>query len=138
MVVCLLSTINADPFNAIITCATIGQGGAALAVSLKTQNPKKRALYISSTVPAFLGITEPAIFGINLRFMKPFVFGCCGGAAGGAVSSLLGLAGTGMGITVIPGMLLYMNGQIVQYLLVNAIGFAVGFGLTYMLYKVEE
>ena len=134
----LLSTINADPFNAIITCATIGQGGAALAVSLKTQNPKKRALYISSTVPAFLGITEPAIFGINLRFMKPFVFGCCGGAAGGAVSSLLGLAGTGMGITVIPGMLLYMNGQIVQYLLVNAIGFAVGFGLTYVLFKTEE
>ena len=134
----LLSTINADPFNAIITCATIGQGGAALAVSLKTQNPKKRALYISSTVPAFLGITEPAIFGINLRFMKPFIFGCCGGAAGGAVSSMLGLAGTGMGITVLPGTLLYMNGQLLPYIMVNAIGFAVGFGLTYMLYKVEE
>ena len=134
----LLSTIHADPFNAIITCATIGQGGAALAVALKTQNAKKRALYISSAVPAFLGITEPAIFGINLRFMKPFVFGCCGGAAGGAVSSFLGLAGTGMGITVLPGTLLYMNGQLPQYILVNAIGFAIGFGLTYVLYKVEE
>ena len=134
----LLSTIQADPFNAIITCATIAQGGAALAVSLKTQDAKKRALYISSTVPAFLGITEPAIFGINLRLMKPFIYGCCGGAVGGAVSSALGLAGTGMGITVIPGMLLYMNGQIVQYIIVNLIAFAVGFGLTYMLYKSEE
>ncbi|MBR1730373.1 MAG: PTS glucose transporter subunit IIA [Selenomonadaceae bacterium] len=134
----LLSTQGSDPFNAIITCATIGQGGAALAVALKTQNAKKRALYISSAVPAFLGITEPAIFGINLRFMKPFIFGCCGGAAGGAVSSMLGLAGTGMGITVLPGTLLYMNGQLLQYFLVNAIGFAIGFGLTYVLYKVEE
>lgn len=134
----LLSTIHADPFNAIITCATIAQGGAALAVSLKTRDKKKRALYISSTVPAFLGITEPAIFGINLRLMKPFVFGCCGGAVGGAISSFLGLAGTGMGITVLPGMLLYMNGQIVPYIIVNLIACAVGFGLTYTLYKVEE
>ena len=134
----LLSTQGSDPFNAIITCATIAQGGAALAVSLKTQDPRKRALYISSTVPAFLGITEPAIFGINLRLMKPFVFGCVGGAAGGAVSSFLGLAGTGMGITVLPGMLLYMNGQIIQYLIVNLIAFAVGFALTYTLFKHDE
>ena len=134
----LLSTQGSDPFNAIITCATIAQGGAALAVSLKTQDPRKRALYISSTVPAFLGITEPAIFGINLRLMKPFMFGCVGGAAGGAVSSFLGLAGTGMGITVLPGMLLYMNGQIVQYIIVNIIAFAVGFALTYVLFKHDE
>ena len=134
----LLSTQGSDPFNAIITCATIAQGGAALAVSLKTRDAKKRALYISSTVPAFLGITEPAIFGINLRLMKPFACGCVGGAAGGAVSSLLGLAGTGMGITVLPGMLLYMNGQIFQYIIVNLIAFAVGFDLTYTIYKSEE
>ncbi len=134
----LLSTIQCDPFNAIITCATIAQGGAALAVSLKAKDPKKRALFISSTVPAFLGITEPAIFGINLRYMKPFIFGCCGGAVGGAISSFLGLAGTGMGITVIPGTLLYLNGQLPQYILVNAIALAVGFGLTYMFFHLEE
>ena len=134
----LLSTQGSDPFNAIITCATIAQGGAAMAVALKTRDAKKRALYISSAVPAFLGITEPAIFGINLRFMKPFIYGCCGGAVGGTISSAFGLAGTGMGITVIPGMLLYMNGQIVSYIIVNVIALAVGFGLTYTLYKVEE
>ena len=134
----LLSTIHSDPFNAIITCATIAQGGAALAVSLKAKDPKKRALFISSTVPAFLGITEPAIFGINLRYMKPFIYGCCGGAVGGAISSMMGLAGTGMGITVIPGTLLYLNGQLPQYLLVNGIALAVGFGLTYTFFHLEE
>lgn len=134
----LLSTQGSDPFNAIITCATIAQGGAAMAVAIKTVDGKKRALYISSAVPAFLGITEPAIFGINLRFMKPFIYGCCGGAVGGAISSAMGLAGTGMGITVIPGMLLYMNGQLLQYIICNVIALAVGFGLTYTLYKTEE
>ena len=134
----LLSTQGSDPFNAIITCATIAQGGAAMAVAIKTVDGKKRALYISSAVPAFLGITEPAIFGINLRFMKPFIYGCCGGAVGGAISSAMGLAGTGMGITVIPGMLLYMNGQLPMYIICNLVALAVGFGLTYTLYKTEE
>jgi phosphotransferase system glucose/maltose/N-acetylglucosamine-specific IIC component len=70
----LLATTGRDAFNAIITGAIVAQGGAALAVALKTKDPKKRSLYISSTIPAFLGITEPAIFGINLRFVKPFVY----------------------------------------------------------------
>ena len=134
----LLSTQGNDPFNAIITCATIAQGGAAMAVAIKTVDGKKRALYISSAVPAFLGITEPAIFGINLRFLKPFIYGCCGGAVGGAISSALGLAGTGMGITVIPGMLLYMNGQLPMYIACNLVALAVGFGMTYALFKTEE
>ncbi len=133
----LLATTGRDAFNAIITGAIIAQGAAALAVAIKTQNPKKRALYISSAVPAFLGITEPAIFGINLRFMKPFMYGCIGGACAGAVSGFLHLAGTGMGITVIPGILLYLD-QLPQYLLVNAIGFAVAFGLTFTFFKTEE
>ena len=70
----LLATTGVDPFNAIITGAIVAQGGAAVAVAARTHDAKKRALYISSAVPAFLGITEPAIFGINLRFMKPFLY----------------------------------------------------------------
>ena len=66
-------------------------------------------MYISSIIPAFLGITEPVIFGINLRFVKPFICGLIGGACAGATASIMQLAGTGMGITVIPGMLLYMD-----------------------------
>ena len=133
----LLATTGVDPFNAIITGAIVAQGGAAVAVAMKTKDKKKRALYISSAVPAFLGITEPAIFGINLRFMKPFIYGLVGGACAGAVASFMGLAGTGMGITVIPGTLLYIN-QLPQYILVNVIGFAVAFGLTFSLFKTEE
>ena len=133
----LLATTGVDPFNAIITGAIVAQGGAAVAVALKTQNPKKRALYISSAVPAFLGITEPAIFGINLRFMKPFLYALVGGACAGGVASFLHLAGTGMGITVLPGTLLYLD-HLLEYVLVNLIGFGVAFGLTFTLFKPEE
>lgn len=133
----LLSSTGKDAFNAMITCGIVGQGAAALAVAFKTKDKKKRSLYISSAIPAFLGITEPAIFGINLRFIKPFVFGCAGGAVGGMLAGILRLAGTGMGVTAIPGMLLYMN-NLGGYLLINGVAMAVAFCLTYFLFKPEE
>ena len=124
-------------FNDIITGAIVAQGEAAIAVALRTQNKKKRAMYISSIIPAFLGITEPVIFGINLRFVKPFICGLIGGACAGATARIMQLAGTGMGITVIPGMLLYMD-RLPAYLLVNFIGLAVAFALTMVCFKPEE
>ncbi len=133
----LLSSTGKDMFNAIITGAIVAQGGAALAVAFRTKNKKKRTMYISSIIPAFLGITEPVIFGINLRFMKPFICGLVGGACAGATASLLKLAGTGMGITVIPGTLLYMD-RLPAYLLVNFIGLVVAFILTVVCFKPEE
>ena len=133
----LLATTGVDPFNAIITGAIIAQGGAAAAVAARTKNKKKRALYISSIVPAFLGITEPVIFGINLRLMKPFLYALVGGACAGCLASFMHLAGTGMGITVLPGTLLYLN-HLLPYILVNAVGFVVAFALTFTLFKPEE
>ncbi len=133
----LLASTGLDPFNAIITGAIVAQGGAAVAVAARTQDAKKRALYISSAVPAFLGITEPAIFGINLRFMKPFIYGLAGGACAGAIAGFLHLAGTGMGITVLPGTLLYLD-HLAAYILVNAVGFGVAFALTFTFFRPEE
>ena len=133
----LLASTGRDAFNAIITGAIIAQGGAAVAVAARTKNKKKRALYISSAIPAFLGITEPAIFGINLRFMKPFIYALVGGACAGAASGIMHLAGTGMGVTVLPGTLLYMD-HLLEYLIVNVIGFGIAFGLTYTLFDPKE
>ena len=133
----LLAATGRDAFNAIITGAIVAQGGAAVAVAVKTKDAKKRALYISSVIPAFLGITEPAIFGINLRFMKPFIYALAGGAVAGGLASFMHLAGTGMGITVLPGTLLYLD-NLLPYLLINLVGFGIAFGLTFMLFTPEE
>ena len=129
----LVANTGATPFNAIITAAMTAQGAATVAVGVKTKNPKLKALAFPAALSAFLGITEPAIFGVNLRFRKPFLLSLIAGAIGGAVASLLGLAGNGMGVTIIPGATLYVgNGQLFQYILMVAVSFALGFALTYL------
>ena len=129
----LLSATGQNPFNAIITAAMTAQGAAAVAIGVKTKSPKLKALTFPAALSAFLGITEPVIFGVNLRFRKPFVLSLLAGALGGALSALLGLAGTSNGITIIPGSLLYVgNGQLPQYLFMVAVSFALGFTFTYL------
>ncbi|MCL6604175.1 MAG: sucrose-specific PTS transporter subunit IIBC [Paenibacillus sp.] len=128
----LLERTGVNAFNAIITCAMAAQGAACLAVGLKTKNAQLKALALPSSLSALLGITEPAIFGVNLRYMKPFVMGLIGGAAGGFLASLFQLAGNGMAITVIPGTLLYLNGQLPMYILTNLVAMAVAFVLTWL------
>ena len=135
----LVAKTGANPFNAIITAAMTAQGAATVAVGVKTKNPKLKALAFPAALSAFLGITEPAIFGVNLRFRKPFLLSLVAGAIGGAVASLFGLAGTGFGITIIPGTLLYLNEQLLPYLIMVAVSFAAGFTLTYLFgYEDEE
>ena len=135
----LLAADHANPFNAIITAAMTAQGAATVAVGVKTKNPKLKTLAFPAALSAFLGITEPAIFGVNLRFRKPFFLSLIAGAIGGGLASILGLAGTGNGITIIPGTMLYAgNGQLPQYLLMVAVSFALGFALTYMFGYEDE
>lgn len=135
----LLAADHANPFNAIITAAMTAQGAATVAVGVKTKNPKLKTLAFPAALSAFLGITEPAIFGVNLRYRKPFFLSLIAGAIGGGLASILGLAGTGNGITIIPGTMLYIgNGQLLQYLLMVAVSFALGFALTYMFGYEDE
>lgn len=135
----LVANTGANPFNAIITAAMTAQGAATVAVGVKTKNPKLKALAFPAALSAFLGITEPAIFGVNLRFRKPFLLSLIAGAIGGAFASILGLAGNGMGVTIIPGATLYVgNDQLFQYILMVAVSFALGFALTYLFGYEDE
>ncbi|SUN50714.1 PTS system sucrose-specific transporter subunit IIABC [Streptococcus dysgalactiae subsp. dysgalactiae] len=127
----LIANTGKDPFNAYLTAATAAQAGATLAVAVKTKSTKLKGLAFPSTLSALLGITEPAIFGVNLRYPKVFVAGLIGGALGGWVAGLFGIAGTGFGITVLPGTLLYLNGQLLQYLVTMLVGLGVAFAMAY-------
>lgn len=128
-----------NPFNPLITAAMSGQLGATLAVGFKTKDAKLKALAFPSALSASLGITEPAIYGVNLvkGGGKPFIMGLVGGAVGGFFASIFKLKATGMAITIIPGTLLFLN-SLPLYILVVAISIGVGFGLTYSLVKLEK
>ena len=109
----------------------MGQGAATLAVALKSRNGKTKSLALPSAFSCFMGITEPAIFGVNLRFFKPFVCGAIGGAAGAMYASLVHLGASGTGVTGIFGLLLCLQHPL-EYIIMAAITIAVAFALTWM------
>ena len=122
----------------LASAANIAQGGAALAVALKTKDQKVKSMAVPSALSACMGITEPAIFGVNLRFGKPFVMACLGGACGALFASITGLGATGTGVTGIFGVLLCLNNPL-TYIIMFAISFGAAFVLTWTIgYKDTE
>ena len=117
----------------LASAVNIAQGGACLAIGLKSRDPKVKSLCLPSSLSAFMGITEPAIFGVNLRYFKPFLAGCIGGAVGAMFASIIGLAATGTGVTGIFGILLHLNnpiGYILMFIISMAVAFAVSWVIT--------
>lgn len=125
----LLNNTGVNVLNTLGTASMAGQFGAAIAAALLICNKLKRSNALSSTASTLFGITEPLLFGVNLRSIRIFISGMIGGAAGGLLTSILGLAATGMGITFVPGLLLYTASAwtFIQYILVIAVSFAVAF-----------
>ena len=119
------------------SAANVAQGAAALAVGIKSKDKKIKSLALPSSLSAFMGITEPAIFGVNLRFFKPFIAGCIGGGCGALYASLVHLGAKGTGVTGIFGILLCLN-QPFQYLIEMVIAVGVAFVISFLIYKDAE
>lgn len=137
----MLASEGWNYLNPIGSCGNAAQAGAVLAVAIKAKSNKIKQIGYPSCFSALLGITEPAVFGVNLKFFKPFIMAMIGGGVGGFLASILNLRATGMSITCIPGILLYLNSQLPFYLLVNIVAFLVAFCLTYLFgfnQKMEE
>lgn len=88
--------------NAILSTTMIAQGAAVLAVAIKTRKTALKELSFAGAISAFCGVTEPAIYGVNLKFRRVFIAGLLGSAAGGFVSGLFhgnmfGFAGSWIG-----------------------------------------
>lgn len=121
----------------IASAANVAQGGACLAVALKSRKAKIKSIALPSSLSCMLGITEPAIFGVNLRFMKPFVCGAIGGAVGACIASIMHLGATATGVTGLFAILLHLHAPL-QYIIVIGSAAAVAFVLTwYFGYKDE-
>ena len=136
----LLAKDGFNQFNPLLSAAVAGQFGAVLAVGVKTKDAKLKALALPSALSAALGITEPAIYGVNLikGKGKPFLMGLAGGAAGGFLASIFGLKASGMAVTVLPGILLFLNAQLPLYLISIIVGAGVSFVLTHTFVKLDK
>ena len=122
----------------IASAANFAQCGACLAVALKSRNAKTRTVAIPSALSAALGITEPAIFGVNLRMVKPLVCGMAGGAVGGMFGAVMGIGANAYGVTGIPGFLIVDSGKLLPYALLLLISGGIAFVLTWLVWKEEE
>ncbi len=120
----------------IASAANFAQFGACLAVAIKCRNGKLKSVALPSSLSASLGITEPAIFGVNFRFMKPFIAGVVGGAVGAIFGSLTGLGATTYGVTGIPGLLAINN--IPVYVIELLISAGIAFAVTTVIWKEEQ
>ncbi|AVN64578.1 MULTISPECIES: PTS transporter subunit EIIC [Mesoplasma] len=137
----LLGANGADPagsiFNAIWTASIISQGGAAMAIAIKAKDKSDKELGFSAALSTFFGITEPAIFGTNLPKVKPFIYASIGAFFGGLFAGVLNVTCPGMGVTVVPGLLLYTGDwvKLLGIIGVNIIAFGSAFLLTFFLFK---
>lgn len=132
----MLSSVGLNTWMPIASAANFAQFGACLAVGIKCRQAKLKTVAIPSSMSAALGITEPAIFGVNFRFMKPFVFGMIGGACGAVFGAITKIGATAYGVTGIPGYLTIDNAG--TYTILLLISGGVAFILTMMFWKEDN
>jgi PTS system sucrose-specific IIC component len=117
----------------IAAMANIAQGGAALAVGFTTKDIKLKGIAIPSGVTALLGITEPAMFGVNLKLRYPFIAAICGAATASAFITLFNVKASALGAAGLPGIISIRTGDVTAYVIGMAIAFITTFALTLIL-----
>ena len=135
-----LGLIASTGFNTLLpiwAVANFAQGGAALAVYFKTKNKKMKAISLPA-ISCTMGITEAAIFGVNLRYRKPFIGAAIGGAAAGAYVVFTHVKMTAVGVTALPAIAITTADTMVNYCIGLVIAGAVAFIATWIMGIKEE
>lgn len=138
IIVSIFTETGVDYINPMGAAAIAGQLGAGLAVVMMQKNRQARANMIPALIPALFGISEPVMYGLTFPRIKPFFMGCLGGAVGGGFAAVVGLCAKGTGVSMLPGMLLYLQGGMLQYLIVLALAVGVGFAGTWAVSRKAE
>lgn len=135
----LIATTGTNFINPLMSVALMGQGGAVLGyLLLNWKNVKARELCIPSFCSTLFGISEPAIFGVNLRYRYPLIGGCLGGAIAGAYVYFARLTSLGFGTTALPGIAIANpeNNGYLNYVIAHVIALAAGFAFAVLFGKV--
>ena len=132
----MIAQTGLNTWMPIASAANFAQFGACLAVAIKVKNAKTKSVALPASLSASLGITEPAIFGVNYRFMKPFLCGMAGGAVGALFGALFKLGAPVYGVTGIPAIPAVNN--IPLYLVELLISAGVAFVLTIFIWKEDK
>ncbi|CAI6076745.1 PTS system beta-glucoside-specific EIIBCA component [Paenibacillus sp. JJ-100] len=137
-----IAVLGYDYIIPLMFAANWAQAGSALGVALKSKHAQTKSLGYSTSLTAFMGITEPAMYGINMKFKKPFVAALIGGAAGGAFMGIFqAKAFVPVGLVGLPSVAAYISPQVstLIYAIVGAlVALVAAAGITYILGFKEE
>lgn len=136
------ASLGYDTFTGLQASAVFAQAGATLGVFLKTKDRDMKGVSASAAVTGLFGITEPAIYGVNLRLKKPMICGCIAGAVGGAAGGAFNAVSWGYnmpGIATIPAYFKAGHtSQFLGFLLSIIISFVLGTVLTWIVGFKED
>lgn len=132
-----IGTLGGSPTFAVVAAANCAQGAAALAVMCKSKNdPKMRSMASASGISSMLGITEPAIFGVNLKLRYPFYGALIGGGIGAAYATIMHVLSVSQGPCGVIGVICIRPDCMLQFMVSMAIAIASAFAATMFLGKV--
>ena len=116
-------------------CANMAQGGAALAVSIKAKNKDLKALASSGGITCVLGVSEPVMYGVSLKYKTPFYATIIGGACGGLVAGIFGVRAVAMASPGLTSIAIFLGTTFIWALIAIAVAFVVGFVTSFLLFK---
>ncbi len=130
-----VSTMGFDPIKPLFFVANLGQAGAAFGVFLRAKDKKLKSLALSVSITAAMGVTEPAMYGVNIRLKKPFFAALIGGALGGAFAVTAGVKAYAFTMSGLPGIpalagptfFYAMASMLVSFVAAAGIAFVLGF-----------
>ena len=132
-----LSVSGTDTIMPLFRAPGGGQTGAVLAVALRTRQKERRAVAMSAAVSCVFGVTEPALFGVNVPLRKPMIFGCIGGGIGNCLTGLSGTLATAFAFPGLATLPVFMGQGFLGMLAAWAVAFVIGFLLTWIFWKPE-
>lgn len=122
----------------MLALSNIAQGSAALAMMFLSKDEKVKGLSFTSAISAYLGITEPALFGVNLRFRFPFICAIIGSAIAGILITVNKVQASSIGVGGIPGFLSIFPDKWGPFFIGMAIAIVVPFVLTYVFGRIKK
>lgn len=129
-----IGTLGGSPTFAVVAAANCAQGAAALAVMVKSKNdPKMRSMASASGISSLLGITEPAIFGVNLKLRYPFYGALFGGGVGAAYATLVKVLSVSQGPCGVIGVICIRPDCMLQFMVSMAVAIISAFAATMVL-----
>ncbi|MDU6685168.1 MAG: beta-glucoside-specific PTS transporter subunit IIABC [Enterobacteriaceae bacterium] len=128
-----ISTMGFDPIKILFYIANLGQAGAAFGVFLRARDKKLKSLALTTSFSAMMGITEPAMYGVNIRYKRPFAAALTGGACGGAFAMAMGVKTYAFALSGLPGLPALVGPTFLWALVSIAISFVCAATLTVIL-----